>query len=263
MLLEIIKRPLRKIRQIIQVLMANPCSSGVVQIFVNDKIRSTNYSITNFPSLLLPNRIGRVWYEIALFDEKGSLCLSKSIEIPKFGSAKINPADYFTGTKIPERGLFQANLMASKFSLLNKYYLRLLGKMTSHFYTFFYSPNHESLAMIHPQTTAPVKDTDEKSNYWYSQYLIYTPPIDHIEIYQLNPCKASYELNLKLVNLKGEIVAESTELVPGYGTRKIIWEKSKFLSEEYLYLASDTLRGNEKPILFSFYPDGSFTALHT
>ena len=254
--------PINKLRKLRQLMKTNPCNRGVIQIFVNDSQRKTSYSLTNYPSFLLPKLLGSVGYEISLFDESGKLVFSKDIEVPKYGSAKIVPAEIYEG-KLPERGIFQANLKASRFSLLDKYYLRLLGMVTSHFYTMFYSPNFESLALIHPQTVAPVPDSDEKSNFWYSQYLIHVPSVAKLEVFQINPCKSAYPLNLKLMNTKGQVIAESTDQVPGYGIRKVVWEKPTLADQEYLYLASDTLRGNEKPILFSYYSDGSYTALHT
>ncbi|TGK09953.1 hypothetical protein EHO60_11375 [Leptospira fletcheri] len=237
-------------------------NAPVTQIFINDEKRKTNFSITNYPSFLLPKLIGSIWYEISLSDQEGNLLFSKDVKLPKYGSLNVDIAAIYSGP-LPPRGLFYANLKASRLSFIQKYYLRRLGKLTSHFYTFYHSSGYESLAMVHPQTVAPVPISGPKSNFWYSQFLLKVQAISALELFQMNPSQRAEKLKIIVMNMLGEEVVSSEELVPALGVRRVVFDQMQLGNNEYVYIASDTLRGNEKPILFSHYSDGTYTALHT
>ncbi|EQA47259.1 hypothetical protein LEP1GSC050_0884 [Leptospira broomii serovar Hurstbridge str. 5399] len=237
-------------------------SPPVTQIFINDETRRTSFSITNYPSFLLPSRIGKVWYEISLSDQDGNKVFSKDIKLAKYGSMEISPERFYS-KKLPNRGLFFANIKESKLSFVQKFHLRKLGRLTSHFYTLYHSADYSNLAMVHPQTVAPVPVSEGKSNFWYSQFLIKVSSISSIELFQMNPSPRKADLNLIVMNMDGKEVISSEESVPAFGVRNVKFDRKMLGENEYVYIASDTLRGNEKPILFSHYPDGTYTALHT
>jgi len=231
----------------------------VVQAYLGGEYES-RYTLVNFPSLYAPRMAKPCRYEIALHAADGTRLGRRVLRIPAFGSAEIRPAELF-GPDLPPLGMFSARIRpANALSLGYKH----LGLVTSHFYALFSDRAHRSLALVHPQTL--VNAPSGENQRWQSGFLLDAGRIRRLIAIQINPTARAVRTSLYLVRATApdEILARRDgEIVP-MGARRVEWNLPEAgLGEGMFFVAAEGLpTNNAKPILLTYFADGSFTGMH-
>lgn len=236
-------------------------SPPITQLYLGGSFES-RYSLVNFPSLFSPKTAQSCLYEIALYDRNGFCVEEKKIQIEPFGSLEIVPSKIFS-KKLPDLGIFTARISSvSPFFFLDRH----LGKITSHIYAFFLDKTSESFALVHPQTTTSNQLIEQA--FWKSAVLWDSESIKKITAFQINPTTHSIRTTLFLINQNGSPVknfGEVSDVIPPMGSRMVSWnlEASGLSNTKFTIGALGLSTHNAKPIVFTYFEDGTFTGMHS
>jgi hypothetical protein len=235
-------------------------SPPIVQVYLGNEYE-TRYTLVNFPSLFSPKTAYTCIYEVALYAENGSCVGKQSIEIKPFGSFELRPSEVF-GEKLPKLGMFSARIRsASPLTFSDKH----LGNITSHIYALYSDKAQQSLALVHPQTT--ITNTTASNVYWKSGFLWDSSSIKRVVAFQINPTPLPVETTLFLFSDADALkrVDERCAVIPPMGARKVEWDLSileltgRFFSIGAVGLATP----NAKPIVLTYFEDGTFSGMHS
>jgi hypothetical protein len=234
-------------------------AAPVVQAYLGGEY-ATRYTLVNFPSLYSPQTAHPCVYEIALYDGGGSRVAGCNVRIAPFGSMEIRPEQVF-GPDLPDVGMFTARIRpANPFTFAYKH----LGVVTSHFYALYADRGGTSLALVHPQTlvNAPPGENID----WRSGYLLDAGKIRKLVAIQVNPTRRAIDAGLFLVRAGEPAVhlADMDGMIPAMGSRKVVWDLPVLgLTGGMFSIAARSLpTNNAKPILLTYFADGSFCGMH-
>lgn len=236
-------------------------SPPVAQLYLGGTFES-KYSLVNFPSLFSPKTARDCIYEIALYDHDGSCVRKKKIRIQPFGSLEVVPKEMF-GEDLPNFGTFTARIRSvTPFFFLDRH----LGKITSHIYALFLDKYSESSVLIHPQTTLSNEKIEKFS--WKSSVLWDSYKVKKITAFQINPTPYLVESTLFLISVNGkleEYFGEVSDVIPPMGSRMVSWdlEAEGLSSEKFTIGAAGVSTHNAKPIVLTYFEDGTFTGMHS
>ncbi|MBT8551987.1 hypothetical protein G6731_08480 [Polynucleobacter paneuropaeus] len=229
----------------------------VIQLFLGGEYE-TRFTLVNFPSLYSPIPGSPCFYDVGFYDPDGTCLGKKSIEINSYGSYELLPSE-FIGSHLPDYGIFTA-----KIRLKNIFIYRHLGKIRSHIYALFSDRAQTSFALVHPQTF--INQPSDKNYQWLSAISIDARKVQKIIAFQPNPTSKCFKAKYYLLwdNSEKKIFAQIDVCIPPMGTKKIDWNLSALgISDGYISVGASCLpTGNGKPILFSYFKDGSFTGMH-
>jgi hypothetical protein len=259
LIIKTLKNLLRPLKKALKKILPNRLVVGpaVVQAYLGG-IYETRYTLTNFPSLYSPLHATPCTYIIEIYDESGNLCASKKIFIDVFGSLEVQPKELF-GDKLPDLGLFSARILPQ-----NPNSLAHLGKINSHFYALYSDKEHNSYALVHPQTY--INEPRSEQQEWISGIFLDASRVSHISAIQINPTKKSVETNLFLI-LDESIVLDHCNrpgIIPPMGTRCVRWNIAElgFDNGNIVVAGRGLPTNNAKPILLTFFKDGTFSGMH-
>jgi hypothetical protein len=234
-------------------------AAPVVQAYLGAEYE-TRYTLVNFPSLYSPQTPHPCLYDVALYASDGQCIGRRTLRIEKFGSIEVRPQELF-GSNLPALGMFTARIRATK-PLTFAY--KHLGTVTSHFYALYADRDGSSMVLVHPQTL--VNAPHGENMQWRSGYLLDAAKIRKLVAIQVNPTPRAVDVGLYLVR-EG---AGSTHLgdrdgrIPAMGSRKVAWDLPTLGMTQGLF--SVAARGlptnNAKPILLTYFADGSFCGMH-
>lgn len=234
-------------------------SSPIVQVYLGGEYE-TRYSLVNFPSLFSPLTASRCIYDISLYDANGFLVGKRSIPIKPFGFFEVRPAEIFGGN-LPDLGMFAAKIRSTSFLDFSD---RHLGRITSHIYALYINKSQSSFALVHPQT--PISGKFTVKDQWKSAALFDSNKIRRLVAIQLNPTDLHVESNLFLFRdgEENKRLSEINGQIPAMGSRKVEWDVRKAgITEGQFSLGANALTTpNAKPIIFSYFEDGTFTGMH-
>ena len=234
-------------------------AAPVVQAFLGGEY-ATRYTLVNFPSLYSPQMAHACVYDVSLHAADGRRVASRTVRIEPFGSPEVKPEELF-GANLPDLGMFTARIRsASRFTFAYKH----LGVVTSHFYALYADREGSSLALVHPQTL--VNAARGEHMHWQSGYLLDARSIRKLVAIQINPTSRAVDAGLHLFRpgARAESVCAMDGIIPAMGSRKVVWDLPACGITEGLF--SIAARGlptnNAKPILLTYFADGSFTGMH-
>jgi hypothetical protein len=234
-------------------------AAPVVQAYLGGEYE-TRYTLVNFPSLYSPQTAHPCVYDIALYAFDGVRVGRRTLRIEKFGSVEVRPEELF-GPNIPALGMFTARIRAAN-PLTFAY--KHLGAVTSHFYALYADRSGSSLALVHPQTL--VNAAGGENMRWRSGYLLDAGKIRKLIAIQVNPTPQPVDVSLYLVR-EGEDARHLGDMdgqLPAMGSRKVVWDLPAIGLTQGLF--SVAARGlptkNAKPILLTYFADGSFCGMH-
>jgi hypothetical protein len=234
-------------------------SSPIVQVYLGGEYES-KYSLINFPSLFSPLTASSCIYDVALYGSDGSCIGRRSIPIKPFGSFEVRPAEIF-GENLPDLGMFTAKIRsASPLDFSDKH----LGKITSHIYALYMCKAQRSFALVHPQTTISGKSAGKVE--WKSAVLLDSNKIRQLVAIQINPTNFYAESNLFLFRDGEENIrlSEMNAKIPPMGARKVEWDMTEdgITEGQFSIGASALTNPNAKPIIFTYFEDGTFSGMH-
>lgn len=227
-------------------------SQEVIQLFINEDGIETYLGIINFPSFLNPTLAKKRIATVTARDFDGKKIAKKEIKLESFGSAGIKINELF-----PElRATFGTISIKLK---VEKKVKKLLKNTTMHFYVFF-RDDKGSIAIIHPQS----KIYDEGGATWESNATFRVNDIEKLRFFQVNPSKNSVQNSIGIIDrfTKDKIAEIPNDLGPlcvikseFYPTKITGNTKEISITNHVIY--------NSKPLIFLYFRDGSFTALHS
>ncbi len=258
---ETIKKSLRPIKRKLECYFPRNwrVSPPIVQLFLGGTFES-RYSLINFPSLFSPKTAHRCVYEIALYDREGFCVQTKKIMIAPFGSFEIVPSEIFGGN-LPDLGMVTARIRSSSLFFFSD---KHLGKITSHIYALFLDKAAESAVLVHPQTSISGKLAEKVS--FRSNVLWDSNNIKKVTAFQINPTSHPVEASLFLLRENSNVeLAKVTHVIPPMGSRAVTWDLEDLgLSKSRFTLGAFGLSThNAKPIIFTYFEDGTFTGMHS
>jgi hypothetical protein len=234
-------------------------AAPVVQAYLGGEY-VTRYTLVNFPSLYSPQTAHACVYDLALYTADGRRVGSRTLRIAPFGSLEVRPEDLF-GANLPDLGMFTARIRSSnRFTFAYKH----LGVVTSHFYALYADREGSSLALVHPQTL--VNAARGENMHWQSGYLLDAGSIRKLVAIQVNPTAEAVDVGLYLFRpgASSEQLCAMDGTIPAMGSRKVIWHLPAIGMTRGLF--SIAARGlptnNAKPILLTYFANGSFTGMH-
>jgi len=235
-------------------------SPPIAQVYLGGEYES-RYSLINFTSLFSPLTAYTCIYDIALYAADGSCVGTRSIPIKPFGSYEVRPSEIF-GRNLPDVGMFTARIRSeSPFEFSDKH----LGKITSHIYALYSDKAQQSFALVHPQTT--VSDVCADKIEWQSAVLWDSNSIRRMVAIQINPMPVPIETTLFLFR-DGEAIKRLDEkrgIIPPMGARKVEWDLAAAGLTEGLFSigAIGLPTANAKPIVLTYFADGTFSGMHS
>jgi hypothetical protein len=234
-------------------------AAPVVQAYLGGEY-ATRYTLVNFPSLYSPRTAHPCVYDVALYAADGVRVGRRALPIVAFGSVEVRPEELF-GPNLPVLGMFTARIRAA--SPLTFAY-KHLGLVTSHFYALYADREASSLALVHPQTLVNAPSGENMN--WRSGYLLDAGKIRKLVAIQINPTSQAVDVGLYLVRAegRGDHLCDENGLIPGMGSRKVVWDlPAAGLTHGLFSIAARGLpTNNAKPILLTYFADGSFTGMH-
>jgi hypothetical protein len=234
-------------------------AAPVVQAYLGGEYE-TRYTLVNFPSLYSPQAAHPCVYDVALYAADGARIGRRTLRIKKFGSVEVRPEALF-GSNLPPLGMFTARIRAANpFTFAYKH----LGTVTSHFYALYADRGGSSLALVHPQTL--VNAARGENMQWRSGYLLDAAKIRKLVAIQVNPTPQAAAVSLYLVR-EGEgskRLGDMVGRIPAMGSRKVEWDLPAIgLTQGLFSVAAQGLpTNNAKPILLTYFADGSFCGMH-
>jgi hypothetical protein len=234
-------------------------AAPVVQAYLGGEY-ATRYTLVNFPSLYSPQTAHPCVYDVALYGADGIRVGRRTLRIEAFGSLEVRPEELF-GPNLPALGMFTARIRAANpFTFAYKH----LGVVTSHFYALYADREGSSLALVHPQTLVNAP-SGEKMN-WRSGYLLDAGKIRKLVAIQVNPTSQAVDVGLHLVRADAAAshLCDQNGLIPAMGSRKVVWDlPAAGLTRGLFSIAARGLpTNNAKPILLTYFADGSFCGMH-
>ena len=234
-------------------------AAPVVQAYLGGELE-TRYTLVNFPSLYSPRTAHPCIYDVALHAADGREIGRGSLRIESFGSLEVRPDELF-GPNLPDLGMFTARIRAAN-PLTFAY--KHLGVVTSHFYALYSDRAGSSLALVHPQTL--VEAARGENVCWQSGYLLDAGKIRRLVAVQVNPTSRPIDVGLYLVRAGAQArhLGDMDGFIPPMGSRKLVWDLPAFgLTEGMFSIAARGLpTNNAKPILLTYFDDGSFCGMH-
>jgi hypothetical protein len=234
-------------------------AAPVVQAYLGGEYE-TRYTLVNFPSLYSPQTPHACEYHVALYASDGERIGRRTLRVEKFGSVEVRPKELF-GPNLPVLGMFTARIRAANsFTFAYKH----LGMVTSHFYALYADRDGSSLALVHPQTL--VNAPRGENMQWRSGYLLDAAKIRKLVAIQVNPTPQAADVSLYLVRAgAGSMrLGDMDGRIPAMGSRKVVWDLPALGMTQGLF--SVAARGlptnNAKPILLTYFADGSFCGMH-
>lgn len=227
---------------------------AVVQLFLNDG-RKTHISLINFPAFLAPHEAGHYSYELCMYGPDGRAIGEKQIDLPLFGSIDVDLIKTF-GSQLPSYGMVTARIKPQNYLYLKD---RHLGRIRPHFFAFYTDSTMNSLGLVHPQIN--LDTVVEPNRRWVSNLQLDPQSVMELELFQINPSLQSLESEAFLEDTAGNVLATRKELIPPYGTRRVLFnlkERNEIFSVGLQGLAA----ANGKPLLFMHFKDGSFSCCH-
>lgn len=235
-------------------------SPPIVQVYLGGEYES-RYSLVNFPSLFSPLTAYTCIYDIALYGADGSCVGTRSIPIKPFGSYEVRPSEVF-GNNLPDMGMFTARIRSeSSLDFSDKH----LGKITSHIYALYSDKAQKSFALVHPQTTVSSVSADKAE--WMSAFLWDSGNIRKVVAIQINPTSRPIESTLFLFR-DGEAanrVCEMRGIILPMGARRVEWDLTEAGLRKGLFSigAVGLPTANAKPIVLTYFEDGTFSGMHS
>jgi hypothetical protein len=216
--------------------------------------------LVNFPSLYSPRTARPCVYDVALYAADGRRVGRHSLRVETFGSLEVRPEKLF-GPNLPPLGMFTARIRpANPLTFAYKH----LGLVTSHFYALYADREGSSLALVHPQTLVNAP-RGENTN-WRSGYLLDAERIRKLVAIQVNPTSQAVDTGLYLVRASASTqhVGDENGLIPPMGSRRVVWDLPAIgLTQGLFSIAARGLpTNNAKPILLTYFTDGSFCGMH-
>jgi hypothetical protein len=256
-----IKNLLRPLRNKINILLPRNLSvnPAVSQVYLGGEYE-TRYTLMNFPSHYSPKTAYQCIYDVALYSSEGKCVGKASLSIEPFGSLEVRPITLF-GSNLPEFGMFTAKIRSPSFWTFSD---RHLGKITSHFYALYTHKNEKSFALVHPQTLVDAQSGEKVD--WNSGYLLDTKYIKKVIAIQINPTKKIAHSVLCLTENGVNKISKSNleNKIPAMGARMAKWDLSEngILTGLFSVHANGLPTKNAKPILLTYFEDGTFTGMH-
>ena len=234
-------------------------AAPVVQAYLGGDY-ATRYTLVNFPSLYSPRTAHACLYDVALHAADGRRVGRRTLRIEAFGSLEVRPENLF-GEDLPPLGMFTARIRpASRYTFAYKH----LGVVTSHFYALYADRGGSSFALVHPQTL--VNAPRGENMRWHSGYLLDAGKVRKLVAIQINPTDRTVDVGLHLVRpgAHSEHLCPMDGAIPAMGSRRVVWDLAGIGMTGGLF--SIAARGlptnNAKPILLTYFADGSFTGMH-
>jgi hypothetical protein len=259
--IESIKKSLRPIKRRLEAFFPRNwrVSPPIAQLFLGG-LFVTRYSLVNFPSLFSPKTAHACVYKVALYDRDGFCVGKKKITVGPFGSFEIVPS-YIFGEELPDFGMITAKILsASPLFFLDRH----LGRITSHIYALFLDKAGNSSVLVHPQTTIGNKVADNVS--WKSGVLWDSNNIKKITAFQINPTPYPIESKLFLFSANAnKELAKVSHIIPPMGSKMVSWDLEAIgLSNTKFTIGAFGLpTPNAKPIVLTYFDDGTFTGMHS
>lgn len=229
----------------------------IVQAYLGGEYES-RFTLVNFPSLYSPLNASSCIYDIELYDSNGCCIDKRSLTIEAFGSIEVRPSQ-FVGGSLPDVGMFTARIRPA-----NPASYKHLGEISSHIYALYSNKANNSFALVHPQTyiNAPCVDGQE----WVSGYILNANKIRKIIAIQINPTGKNVDTNLFLFRegIEASRIGEMPGLMPPMGARMVEWDLTKVgINDGYFSVAGIGFpTNNAKPIILTYFEDGSFSGMH-
>lgn len=226
---------------------------SVAQLFINDGEVFSRYTLLNIPSVLSPETSYTIKAVVKVFSESAKVKLSKEYILKPFESREV-----FFGydNNLPKIGVISVEI--EPYTLFSKND-SILGTLTPHFYSLFHTRNMDSLGLIHPQTLLNQKGTTVN---WKSQLNISGENVEKLVVYQINPVAQSQSNILTLKNENGSVVNSIENDFKPYSANKAEFDLKEVSSTVHLEL-DRTNTANAKPLVFMYFKDGTFTAVHS
>lgn len=226
-------------------------SQEVIQLFINEEGIKTYLGIINFPSFLNPALAKKRIAIVTARDFNGKEIAKKEVKLESFGSAGIKITELFPQLTATF-GTISIKLK------VEKKVKKALKNTTMHFYVFF-KDDKGSTAIIHPQS----KIYDEGNANWESNVTFDVNDIKKLRFFQINPSKNSVQNSIEIIDrvTKNKI----TEIPNNLGPLCVIkseFDPSKTSSTAKEICIASRVIYNSKPLVFIYFKDNSFTALH-
>jgi hypothetical protein len=232
----------------------------IVQLFLGGK-RTTRYTFTNICSFFAPSSASPCRYQLTLYDAHGFVVTKAQLDVPPFGTAEWVPADSLK-KPLPEVGMVAATFRdVNPLQFGNQH----LGTVFPHFFALYHDEHMASVALVHPQThlnAAGTEGTPWKK--WSSKLFIDPHRLQALEVFQINPLQHEQESTLLLRDPSGTVLASATARLPPFGARGVRWAIDAAVRERAsVIVAVDGMTtANAKPIIFSVFEGGFFSASH-
>lgn len=231
----------------------------VSQIYINDSLRTSKYSLPNFVSFLDPKQAKKAFCYANLYDDNGTLIFSKKIPMGTFETLEVDFNTLCDPKSLPQQGIVTLRLVPQHFIFNSN---AILGHITSHFFSLFSSRDGGVCGLIHPQSSfEPGIQPDLK---WISNLSIPTEGVACLEVFQMNPNRDEVESQLLLYDENRKVVFSEAKKINRYGSRYLKINKHDFHSARHVKLGMLGATGeNCKPLIFITTDKGIMSAVHS
>ncbi len=227
-------------------------SNEVIQLFINEEGIETYLGIINFPSFLNPVLAKKRIAIITARDFNGKEIGKKNIELEAFGSRGVSVKKIF-----PE---LNATFGTISIKLqTDKKVKKILQNTTMHFYVFF-KDDKGSVALVHPQS----KIWDEGEQSWESNATFDIENVKKFRLFRINPSGTSVQNSIKIFDriTKREIVEIPDSLGHLCVSKNEFYPAEQKIESGQIYIKNQVVH-NSKPLVFIYFQDDSFTAIHS
>lgn len=242
--------------------------SPIGQIFIADEEIDTFLCFNDFYSLLTPEVECPIQCRVDLHDGRGRPVVRKEFVLPPHGSRALSVSEVLAerGVRCP-LGLAAAHLSPLDPRSAERELYKKMGRIASHFFTYYLNRSTEAMAIIHPQS--PIHSTQQdppEPGGWRSGQLIVADGLEGISLYQANHSDRSAQVTYHLCEHPGDrVLATRTIQVPGLSANVAhFWTRDVAPLPHVVAVRVERFPcANGKPLLMRRYADGRFSMSHS
>jgi hypothetical protein len=236
------------------------------QVFLADDDFDTYLCLNDFYTILNPERPAPAYAHVELHGARGEVLVARDVDLAPAGSMAISTRELLAevGARCAV-GLATAQLRprAPDTDAVEAY--KAMGRIASHFFTYYLNTRTEAMAIIHPQSSVG-QTRDGATPGWRSGQSIVTAGLRGISLYQANHGRTPAEVAYRLHDAAtGRSIAEKSIRVAATSAAAAHFAMADLDPlPSVIHLRCDRFpTPNGKPLLMRRYDGGRFSMNHS
>lgn len=234
------------------------------QIFLADEDFDTFLCVNDFFSVLNPDVPAPVDLEVALYDGRGRRVVHRSVPLPPNGNVALSARELLAGAGADAPiGLATCDLRPRDPAPEAVELYKRMGRIASHFFTYFLNTRSEAMGIIHPQSSIHQSRTGEGA--WRSGQSIVTAGLEGISLLQANHGRHAATVQYELCDATTDRPLATTSVhVPPTSAAIARFDTATMtgLAPVVFVRAARLPTPNGKPLLMRRYGGGRFSMNH-